>query len=150
MKSISKFQIAILGIFGAFLVMGVLVFALGKTGGGGATVPLLVWGTMPRGEFAEVLSATALDKNESFKIDYVQKNKESFDIQFLEALASGQGPDLFFLSSDSLLKYEDRVFTVPFANFSEREFKNSFIEGAEALVTEGGVLGFSISAKILG
>jgi len=124
--------------------MGVLVFALGKTGGGSATVPLLVWGTMPRSEFAEVLSATALDKNESFQISYVQKNKENFDIQFLEALASGAGPDLFFLSSDSLLKYEDRVFTVPFANFSEREFKDSFIEGAEALITEGGILGFPV------
>src|SRR3990167_2932561 len=122
MKSISKFQIIILSIFGVFIFVGVLVFALGKTGGG-AGVPLLVWGTMPTAEFSEVLLTTGLDKNKAIQISYVEKNKGKFDIEFLEALASGAGPDLFFLSSDSLLKYKDRVFVIPFSNFSEGDFR---------------------------
>jgi len=144
MKNISKFQIAILGIFGVFILIGVLIFAFGKIGGGGPVVPLLVWGTMPSLEFSEVLSATGLDKNESVKISYTQKSKDNFDIEFLEALASGAGPDLFFLSSDSLYKYKDRVFVVPFSSFGEGDFTNSFTEGAEIFLTEAGVSGFPV------
>ena len=143
MKSISKFQIIILSIFGVFIFVGVLVFALGKTGGG-AGVPLLVWGTMPTAEFSEVLLTTGLDKNKAIQISYVEKNKGKFDIEFLEALASGAGPDLFFLSSDSLLKYKDRVFVIPFSNFSEGDFRNSFVEGAEVFLTDEGALGFPL------
>ncbi|MEK7551891.1 MAG: extracellular solute-binding protein [Patescibacteria group bacterium] len=144
MKNISKFQIAVLGIFGVFIIVGILIFALGKTGGGGSVVPLLVWGTMPNTEFSEVISKTGLDKNETLKIDYVQKSKDNFDIEFLEALASGIGPDLFFLSSDSLLKYKDRVFVVPFSSFSEGDFTKSFIEGAEVFLVDEGVSGFPV------
>lgn len=145
MKNISKFQLIVLGVFAAFFIIGILVFAMARSGSRTAVIEVLMWGAMPRNQFAEVLKATGLDQNEEIKISYEEKRPETFDQELLEALAKDAGPDLFFVSSDNLLKQKQRIFAVPLASFSERDFKNSFIEGAEVFLSEEGVWALPIS-----
>ena len=144
MKNLTKFQVILLGVFGSFIIIGVIVFAIGRTTKTGSAVELLIWGTMPRLDFSEVMKVSGLDKNEDFKLTYEEKRLDSFDIDFLEALASGIGPDLFFIPAESILKYESRALTIPFRSISERNFKDSFIEGGEVFLTEGGILALPI------
>lgn len=145
MKNISKFQLIVLGVFAVFFIIGILVFAMARSGSRTAVIEVLMWGMIPRNQFAEVLKATGLDQNEEIKISYEEKRPETFDQELLEALAKDAGPDLFFVSSDNLLKQKQRIFTVPFASFSERNFKNSFIEGAEVFLSEEGIWALPIS-----
>jgi len=142
MKNLSKFQLIVFGVFAGFFIVGILVFAMFRTGDRTPAIEVLIWGSMSRNQFSAVMSSTGLDKNEEIKINYVEKRPESFDQELLEAIASGQSPDLFFVDSDLLNQRSQRIFKVPLASFSERTFKNSFVEGSEIFLTEDGIWAF--------
>lgn len=144
MKNLSKFQLILLIVFGLFIIVGILVFALTKAGTDDSQTEVTIWGTMPASLFDEVLKRSNLDKNLEIKFTYTAKQKESFDIEFLEALAEGRAPDLFFVSEDTILKYQPKIFQIPFKSFSERAFKNSFVEGAEIFLDSQGILAMPI------
>lgn len=140
MRNMSKFQLIFTGIFAAFIVIGVMVFALSKGGGGTAATPVTVWGVLPQSQFTQILQTIGLDKGDVFAVSYVEKRPEDFDEDFVEALADGKGPDLFFLPQASILKHESRLFAIPYKSFPERDFKDMFIEGSEIFLAPQGVL----------
>lgn len=140
MKGMTKFQLILTGIFAAFIVIGVLVFSLSRSGSDVVVSKVTVWGTMTQNQFGQILKSTGLDQDKTFNITYVEKRAETFDRDFVEALADGAGPDLFMISQASLLKHESRIFPIPYNSFSERDFKNTFIEGSEVFLAPQGVL----------
>ena len=98
-----NFKIIILVIFIAAALIGILVFAgvipIGKNNGSGSLGTVVLWGTASN----EAVSPIIEDFNRvntTFTLKYVQKFPETFDHDLLEALASGTGPDLFFLTDD--------------------------------------------------
>jgi ABC-type glycerol-3-phosphate transport system substrate-binding protein len=141
MKGMSKFQLILTGVFGAFILIGVLVFALYRGSDNAEVSKAVVWGTMSESLFSSFLFESGLDQDETVNITYVQKRRETFDQDFVEALAVGRGPDLFFLPQDSIVKHQDKIITIPFSSLSERTFKDSYIEAAEVYLTSAGTLG---------
>ncbi len=142
MKGMSKFQLILTGIFGAFILIGVLVFAFaGGSGSNTVVSQATVWGTMSSGLFDTFLKESGLNQDKTIAITYVEKNKDTFDQDFVEALAVGKGPDLFFLPQDSILKHQDKIFTIPFASYSEGTFKQNFIQEGELYLNKEGILG---------
>lgn len=137
----SKFQLILTGIFGAFILIGVLVFAFGQSSKSKNVATATIWGTMNSGMFESFLKEAGLDQDKTVKIIYVEKNKDAFDQEFLEALAVNKGPDLFFLSQDGVLKHQDKIIPIPFASFPERDFRDSFIEEGELFISGDGFLG---------
>ena len=137
----SKFQIILTAIFGAFILIGVLVFSFGQSSKSDEIAKATIWGTMSNSTFSNFLKESGLDQDKLLKITYVEKRKDTFDQDFIEALAVGKGPDLFFLPQDSILKHEDKIFPIPYASFSERMFKDAFIEESELYLTQNGILG---------
>ena len=137
----SKFQLILTGIFGAFILIGVMVFAFGQSSKSKDVAKATIWGTMNSGMFEAFLKEAGLDQDKTIKITYVEKNKDMFDQEFLEALAVGRGPDLFFLPQDGVLKHQDKIFPIPFTAYPERDFRDSFIEEGELYLTGNGVLG---------
>lgn len=136
----SKFQLIFTGVFAAFIIVGVLVFSLSRNDNASNESPVTVWGFLPASQFNQILKVTGLDKDEILKITYVEKRSDSFDSEFITALADGKGPDLFFVSQASLLAQESRIFPVPFKTFPERDYKDAFIEGSEVFLSPQGVL----------
>ena len=137
----SKFQLILTGIFGVLILIGVLIFSLGKFGTSNQSVDLTVWGFLPASEFGSVVAKAGLANSDSVNITYEQKDEATFDTDFIEALASGVGPDLFMLSQDLILKYQDKIVTIPYSTLSERDFKDAFIEEGELYLTPQGILG---------
>ena len=87
-------------VFMAAAIFGVLVFSgMIKIGndsnnaGSGGTV--ILWGTQKSQTFSKELEDFN-KANPTFVVKYVQKNKETFDQNLLEAIALGKGPDMFF------------------------------------------------------
>ncbi len=142
MKGMSKFQLVLTGIFAAFILIGVLVFAFSRSSGGDEIARVTVWGTMSEGFFHDFLRDSGVSEDKTIEITYVEKKRETFDQEFVEALAVGAGPDLFFLPQDSILKHKDKIFSVPFNSYSERDFKETFAEEGELFLTKDGVVGF--------
>jgi hypothetical protein len=82
-------------------------------------------------------------------LQYVEKTEEEFDLAFIEALASGVGPDVFMLPSGKILKYRNKIYVIPYNVFSQRQFRDTFIEGAEIYMAPEGVLAFPVSVDPL-
>src|SRR3989338_5505230 len=87
----STFQIFILAIFIFFLLFAVLVFAgvIPFFGGApsGVTGTVIMWGTVSNSFLDEALRALNKINEDTFAIAYVEKRKESFDRELVEALA---------------------------------------------------------------
>ncbi len=140
----SKFQLIITLIFGFFIVVGVIVFSMSR---GTITKPednVLVWGTISESGFATILEEHPIGKSKEFNITYTQKRAGTFDQEFIEALAEGKGPDIIFLPHDSMWKHQNKIFPIPFQSFSERKFKDTFVEEGELYLTSQGILGLPI------
>ena len=136
----TKFQIILTGIFAAFIIIGVAIFAVGGNDSSKDISRVTLWGTMTVQDFSGFTQKIGLDQNKTIILTYVEKNPVTFDQELVNALAIGQGPDIFFLPQDSILKNQDKVFAIPFQNYSLRDFKNNFIAEGELYLTSTGVL----------
>lgn len=142
------FQIIIIVIFIGAAIFGVLVFSgaipIGgkdKAGGQGTVV---LWGTFPASAVAPVVNDFN-NVNKTFVVTYVQKSAETFDQELLEALASNQGPDMFFLPDDLAYHYANKIFTVPYTSYPLNTFKNVFAGAGEVFLTSRGVTAFPMT-----
>jgi len=139
MKEMSKFQLILTVIFGAFIVIGVIVFSVVR-GGNKVLYKVTVWGSVPALTFNQVWSELPISKEKTIELVYVEKTSAQFDQDFIEALASGTGPDVFFLEQDSILKYKDKILVIPYSNYSARDFKNTFIQEGELYLDKNGIV----------
>ncbi len=148
-----NFQIIMVVIFIGFAVLAIMVFSgVIPIGEGNKQVVLqgrvVLWGTVPKttiSSFIDDFNAS----NKTFEVSYVQKFPDTFDKELLEALASGTGPDLFFLPDDLAYGYTDKIFTIPYSNYPLVNFKNTFASAGEVFLTKKGILAFPISVDPL-
>ena len=141
-------QLIILVVFILAAVFGVLVFSgaipIGKSNTPGALGTVVLWGTVPSDAMAIPLKDFNA-ANPSFVVQYVQKSADTFDQDLLEALASGKGPDLFFLPDNLAWHYSNKIFTIPYASYPLASFKNTFASAGEVFLKDNGMLAFPIS-----
>ncbi len=123
----------------AVLFLGGVIPGL-KIGGGENVVSLTMWGPVPY----EILEKTLTEVNnknlKSFNINYKAKKQETYEAELINALASGQGPDLWLLPQDLILKHKEKVFIIPFSSFSQRAFKDAFAEEGELYLVKDGII----------
>lgn len=113
---------------------------------------VVMWGTVPEEAMRETLEDLVLIDRNYEGVSYIEKDPRTYNAEFIEALASGTGPDLFLLESDYIARHLDKFVVVPFDSFSERAFRDTFVEGGELyLVPEEGALGmpFTIDPLVL-
>ncbi|MBU4479965.1 extracellular solute-binding protein [Patescibacteria group bacterium] len=138
----TNFQITILGFFTFFILVGIVLFA-GFKGGGQSTIvgSVNIWGTVDKIIVDKLIRDLAVEDKTLKDVKYREITKISFDAELVEALASGNGPDVFILSQDSILKHQNKILTVPYESYPARDFKNNFIEEGELYLNDTGVLG---------
>lgn len=144
-----NFQLILIVVFIFFAIFGILVFSgtipIGKEKaeqGSGGTVVL--WGTVK----SDSMHNTVQEFNDTFKLynlKYEQKSAATFNQDLLEALASGKGPDLFFLPDYLAYDYSNKIFTIPYSSYPLATFKNTFAGAGEVFLTSGGILAFPIA-----
>jgi len=148
-SAMKNFQIIILIVFIAAAVFGVLVFSgaipLGKSSSStGAQGTVILWGTVKTQDIS-----SALDDfnrvNQTFVVKYVQKDPATFDQDLLEALASSQGPDMFFLPDNLAFHYSNKIYTIPYQSYPVASFKSTFASAGEVFLTSKGVLAFPLT-----
>lgn len=143
MNAPKPFQIAVIGGFAALIILGFLAFSgklplpVSKSDINYGQVTL--WGTVPLSTMQTLIS-TNLSNNKSVSIKYVEKSPTTLTRDFVEALASGKGPDLVLLPQDELVTNLNKFNTIPFSTLSERDFKNTFVQEAEMFLSPNGIL----------
>ncbi len=140
----NKFQIIVLGILAGAIAIALLIFSgvfsgldSGKKQFEG--VSLSMWGISAPSIFEKALDG--IERSAGVKIKYFQKPENVYETELIDALASGQGPDIWEMPQGWILKHQAKVLALGFEAFSERRFKDTFIEAGEAYLKEGGMYG---------
>ncbi|RJR14150.1 extracellular solute-binding protein [Candidatus Parcubacteria bacterium] len=145
MPKLSVFQAVLLGVFGALAISGVLIFALVVGGNAGSsTGPVIIWGTFDESAFRVVLRQAAEKDDRLMQVTYVQKDPLTYNAELTEALASGTGPDLFFMRQDYAVRDKGKVFPIPYDRLSREQFQGAFVESADPYLSAEGILAFPV------
>lgn len=128
----NTFEIALIGIFIIAGVTAAVIFGLQRASLRDGGQSIVIWGALPEAEIRGVISAQA---GESFHAEYKYVPAGDLDHALTEALASQQQPDLVIFPHQYLLVLEDRINQIPYTQFSERSFVDTFIDGADVFRT---------------
>lgn len=145
----NNFQTILVAIFLAFFVFGVLIFSgiikIGgsKTGLSAISGKVVVWGVLPSSDpsIANLFEGIG-GSNASFTVDYVKQEESTYQNNLIEAFAKGQGPDLFILTPDMILKNSSFLYEIPYNSLPEKSFRSLYIDGADILLSKQGVMGY--------
>src|SRR3989344_5175940 len=116
MRTLSTFQIVVTALFIVFIVLGVLLFAgVGGFGGSDADIgEVVMWGVYDDRIIDPVIKELSFDDSRFDHVKYVEKDPRTFDADLVEALAAGQGPDIFFLKQDTILRHKDKILPISY------------------------------------
>jgi len=136
-------QIIILGIFILFLIVGVLVFSKfsGSTASDSNPIQIQVWGTVPDSTFSNLVQSINSTSVGAVNVAYTEVQEDVFEQTLIEALADGVGPDVVLIPNTLLLKNQKKFTLIGNDILSTRDFKDTFIEGSEFLLTSKGTYG---------
>lgn len=141
------FQTILLGVCIAAVILSVLVFSgkipLGSKTDDAITGNLVIWGTLPASEIRGMVAGVT-KVHKKLNVQYIYKDARTYHDDVVEALASGTGPDLFLFSSSELYEHTPRLFEIPFSNYPDLVYRETFIDEAAHNLTATGVLAFPL------
>jgi ABC-type glycerol-3-phosphate transport system substrate-binding protein len=144
----SNFQIIVIIVFLIAAIFGVLVFSgaipIGGNDNSLGVGTITLWGTA-RASTMNSLLEVFNNENPTYSVSYVEKNPETFDQELLEALAEGNGPDLFFLPDNLAFHYANKIFPIPLDSYPISSFKQNFASAGEVFLTKKGILAFPLA-----
>jgi ABC-type glycerol-3-phosphate transport system substrate-binding protein len=131
------FQTVLLIFFAVLIVVAVLIFSgiipTGSEEERLAQSPVTMWGTMASTDF-KIVTDEALAAGQDFNIAYVEKDPRTLEADLIDALASGNGPDLVLAPHTLILKQRDKFLELPYSAIPERLYRDSFVEATEVLL----------------
>lgn len=142
-----NFQIILIVIFILGAVFGVLVFSGKVPIGGNSNGPVstvVLWGTASATDMIPIIS-NFNTANKTFTVKYVQKSSDTLDKDLLEALASGVGPDLFFLPDNLVYSYRNKITPIPYTSYPLAAFKGAFLNAGDVFLSSKGIIAFPVT-----
>lgn len=132
------FQIGLIAVCVIATITAVAIFSIsGKsTSGPNAPASLTIWGTLDRNEFQSSLDAfQRAPGNSNTSINYLQIEKKDIYQSIIEGLASGYGPDLFFVDDSLVYKLSDKITPIAYTTLDIGTYQNTFIPGANIFLS---------------
>lgn len=146
LKFLPKFLTIFLAV--AFTAQGCNL--LGPPRAGGRQVELVWWKPFEDARFVQPLVEEFQRAHPNIHIKFVQKPIETYEDELVDALAAGQGPDIFSLHNDWLPKHKNKIAPAPEGLWSIREFQEKFLEVVNSeLVDAGKIYGAPLSMDVL-
>lgn len=114
-------------------------------------ITLEVWGLFDNRDAYEEIFANYAKLNPNIaQINYRKLVPDTFREDLLEALASGQGPDIFLISNTWLPSFGDKLASAPPEIFGEQKFRGNFPDVAIAdFLSEGKVFAVPLTIDSL-
>ena len=139
------FQSIILTIFGFLAIVAVIIFSVtsGRDDSSFAGV-FKIWGTLPLSAVKDPLEVFNESNSNLFKVEYIERDKETFEDDFISSLASGTGPDLIIMPESLIVENLDKTLPIPYDFYSARQFDDDFIDGASLFRSSDGIIGLPL------
>lgn len=148
-SKLSPFQLIMFVVLIVVILIAVGMFAFRSANDKTSIASVSMWGTLDAALINQLQNELNEQQKGTINLVYTQKRPESFESEMVEALAAGNAPDLFLMPDTILLKQQNKLFKIPYTNFPQRDFKSSFIEGSEILLTKDGVWGLPFAVDPL-
>jgi ABC-type glycerol-3-phosphate transport system substrate-binding protein len=137
----SNFQIIVLGISTALILVGIAVFAsFGGLLGGSNIGSVVVWGTVEADVMQNLLDGQRAEDKTFQAVSYVEKDPATYNQELVNAMANGTAPDLFMLGDRDLHSFSDKVLPIPYSSVSQSSFLGSYIDEGQLFLTSQGAL----------
>lgn len=149
--NMSLFQTVVLGVFIVFGLGALLLFATFSSTQNARVGEVLIWGTLSAQEMQPALDVLQGDSEEYTGIQYQPMSKDDFIPKLVAAIAAGRGPDLILFPTSYLISQGDKLLTIPYSEYSRREFQDTYLEAGEVLLSDEGLFGvpFAIDPLVL-
>jgi len=121
--SFTRNQIIIIGILGLVIVFFILVFVgvipglKDKNSSNKQEVSLVFWGVDKPNLIQPIIDKYS-SLNSNVKVTYRQIDSDSYEKTLIDALATGQGPDVLMFNNNWLLKHYNKIIPSPDSQFS--------------------------------
>jgi len=137
-------QYVLLGVFAAAAIGFVAFISLYRGGSGSAEglnlTGFTIWGTLPQEHVLPVLNKL-IEQDISYEnIAYFERDPINFIDEFVNAVASGRGPDLVLLSHESIIREYDKLISIPYASLPQSQYTNSYFDVADVFIAPEGIL----------
>lgn len=136
-KDLNVFQMATMAIFLIIGVLGIVLFATSKVGGGFSNYKSIVWGVLPKSTIDASLEADRI-KGIDPNFTYVEFPEEGFDQAILQAVAEGRGPDAIIFPDTMYFGQINKLMTIPTETISAREYSETYIDAGKQFAIQGG------------
>lgn len=103
----------------------------------GKAVSISVWGPFPKEKINGPISEFNASKSDSFAVSYTEKDPDNYKKDLLNAMAAGNPPDVWFMTQDMVMEFENKIQKIPFKSFPERNFKDMFADVGEVFLDRG-------------
>lgn len=140
-NKLSSFQIILFGFLIFIIIAGVIVFSAQKGDVNKAIATVEVWGTIPESDITELLNEVDKVDRDSLSINYSEIPEDQLEEVFVEAVASGSGPDIVIFTDDYLVKHENKLYPIGYEFYSQQNYKDTFIEAGDILLTSTHIVG---------
>jgi multiple sugar transport system substrate-binding protein len=158
MNDLNFTQLGIIGIAVLIIMVAMGMFmgvipTPGRTAEQAATGTTSIW--LPQSaEFLErMIAADFKAVNDKITVNVTIVPDAEYDNRLVNALASGTGPELWFMPHDKILTHRDKVAPIPFATIPERTYLDTFIDESELFLVPADVInkkdGYAIALPIL-
>lgn len=154
MENSTLFQNVLLGVLGVSMIVAVLIFAgfiPGYQTANKAQVAgkVVLWGYAPQSAMTNFLDAVNRDYRDQLVLSYVQKDKETFSQDLVNAVARGEGPDLILFPDSFIYRFGDLVSPYPYESLPKATFDQTFVPGASIFQTSKGYLALPVAVDPL-
>lgn len=126
--------LAVIAAIGALIVFSGLVKVGNKASE--ATGTIVVWGTIPRKIMDPYME---ISQTKTLKIQYEAQDPETYESDLINAFAAGEGPDLFIMPHEYLLRHSNKVFEIPYTSLPADTYQANYIDEADLFLSPTGV-----------
>jgi ABC-type glycerol-3-phosphate transport system substrate-binding protein len=148
MKFLRPFELALVIAFGGLAVLALYLLATYQPEPAAEEVllsaPVEIWGTLPSAAFSGVLQEIQRTNPSFHLVSYRYVPPESFNVEFVNALAERRAPQLLLLSHDQLVEQRRRLQPLSYEGFPRRDFRDRYVDGAELFALSDGIYAMPI------
>lgn len=146
-------------IFAFFIIAGMLVISgcgCKPSSGPSYKLSLEIWGPLDSADFLNESFENYKKINPNIStITYKKISGNTYRQELLDAMASGQGPDIFLMSNTWLPSFEDKISSAPQIQDSgvlnERKFRDNFVDvAADDFLSGGNIYAVPLAVNTLG
>lgn len=117
---------------GLIVSVGILLSGCGLRDSGGGSpymMPLQVWGVFDDSDvYAPIFQEYRALNPYAGEIGYRKFSEETYKKEILNALAAGNGPDLFMIRNSWIEEFKDKIVPAPDYQMTEKEVRDGFVD----------------------